>query len=361
MQVDRARVHLDVRRRRRRRCRAAGRWPSPPPRPGRRRCRAGRRRAGPRCGPVPAGGPAGAACPAATSASSTGRAASPPNRSRSAGVERQLGGGAAQVRAEHVRVGRVEHGRLDRRGRTAPPGGAPGRCRAGRPGPPARTSASSAGAAGPARLLPQRGQGARVAGEQHRVQPGHVDAELQRVGGGQAEQRAVEQRLLQGAPLLAQVAGPVGGHPVAELGHRLVQRPAGRASATTSAPRRERTKASVRTPSATASASRSAVSIAAAGRAGSGRRRRRPVGPWPGSSGGSQSANGRPPRAAARRPRSRRVTGRPVSRAAAAPGRPAVAEAEDRTRGAGCAAAYRAATPAQPAETWATCEPNTPR
>ena len=77
-----------------------------------------------------------------------------------------------------------------------------------------------AGPAGPSRLLPQRGQRARIAGQQHGVQTGHVDAEFQRVGRGEAEQRAVEQPLLQLAPLLAQVAGPVGGHPVGQLRHR---------------------------------------------------------------------------------------------------------------------------------------------
>ncbi len=80
-----------------------------------------------------------------------------------------------------------------------------------------------AGASGPARLLPQRRPGARISADHDRVQPDQVDPQLQGVRRGQTEQLAVQQRPLQLATLLAQVAGPVRGHPVAEPRHRLVE------------------------------------------------------------------------------------------------------------------------------------------
>ncbi len=84
------------------------------------------------------------------------------------------------------------------------------------------------GATGPPGLLPHRRDRAGVPGQQHHVQTGHVDAELQRVGRRQSQQRTVEQPPLQFAALLPQVTGPVGGHPVDQLRHRPGQRPAGR-------------------------------------------------------------------------------------------------------------------------------------
>ena len=140
--------------------------------------------------------------------------------------ERGLVGGAGELRREHVRVGRVEHRRLDRPPeqclrvvhqvgveRVVPRHQYGERLVAGAPGPPG--------------LLPQRRAGAGPAADQHRVQPDQVDAEFERVRGGEAEQVAVQQRPFQLAAFLAQVAGPVGGHPVAQPGHRLVERPPG--------------------------------------------------------------------------------------------------------------------------------------
>ncbi len=54
-------------------------------------------------------------------------------------------------------------------------------------------------------------------GHQDRVQPGHVDAELQRGGGGQAGDLAGPQRFFQRPPLLRQVAGPVGGDSLGQV------------------------------------------------------------------------------------------------------------------------------------------------
>ena len=165
---------------------------------------------------------------------------------------------AAQARcgAEHVRVGRVEHRRLDRR--------AEQRLRVVHQVGVQRVVAGHqhrerllAGPPGAARLLPERGPGAREARDQHRVQPGQVDAQLQRVGRGEAEQVAAEQRLLQRAPLLPQVAAAVGGHPVPQLRGDLGEQRARADRGHDSAPRRERTNASVRAPSTTRSASRS--------------------------------------------------------------------------------------------------------
>ena len=147
--------------------------------------------------------------------------------------QRQLGRGAAQLRAEHVGVGRVGDGGLDRPAEHRPR--VVGEVVVQRvvagdeddqrlllrpPGPPG--------------LLPQRGERARVAGQHDGVQPGDVDAELQRVRRRHAEQVAGRQGPLQLAALLGQVAAAVGVHPAHEvvaaavvqqaaglLGHRL--------------------------------------------------------------------------------------------------------------------------------------------
>ena len=63
-----------------------------------------------------------------------------------------------------------------------------------------------AGAARAARLLPQRGAGARLAGDEHGVQAGDVDAELEGGRGGEAEEFAGVQGRLQGAAFLGEVA-----------------------------------------------------------------------------------------------------------------------------------------------------------
>ena len=139
--------------------------------------------------PVPAGGRGGAAARARRAGGSSSAAAGPKSAEVGLG-ERDLGGGGAQVRGQDVGVVRVEDGRLDRRAGRAPRGGGRDRCPAGRPGRPGRP-------ARPARRGPARpacchsgGAGAGIAGDEHGVQPGDVDAELQRVGGGQPEQLA---------------------------------------------------------------------------------------------------------------------------------------------------------------------------
>ena len=178
-----------VGRRRRRRCRAAARCRLDHPHRRAAGCRACRRR----------GRARGAA---STSRPAVGEAARGDQvvqqqlgrrrrtSSQSASVSGSSAAAHAQVRPEDVRVGRVEHRRLDRAAEERLAGGARGRCRAGRRarrGPRARPWP----APGPPGLLPERGDGAGEPGDQHRVEPGDVDAELERVGGGHAEQLAV--------------------------------------------------------------------------------------------------------------------------------------------------------------------------
>ncbi len=68
-------------------------------------------------------------------------------------------------------------------------------------------------APGTAGLLPEGGPGAGEAGHDHGVQPGDVDAQLQRVRGRHAQEVTADQGGLQRPPLLRQVAAPVGRHP----------------------------------------------------------------------------------------------------------------------------------------------------
>ena len=115
--------------------------------------------------------------------------------------ERQLVGGAADLGLGHERVRRVHHRRLRR----------PGEELGGMVEVPLVELVVAGhehrrrrleGPAGPAGLLPERRQRAREPVEHDGVEAGHVDAELQRVGGGDAEQLALgEGRLqLRGAP-----------------------------------------------------------------------------------------------------------------------------------------------------------------
>ena len=67
------------------------------------------------------------------------------------------------------------------------------------------------GASGAARLLPQGGAGAGIAGDEDGVEPGDVDAEFEGGGGGEAEELAGVQGAFQGAALLGEVAAAVGG------------------------------------------------------------------------------------------------------------------------------------------------------
>ena len=82
-------------------------------------------------------------------------------------------------------------------------------------------------AAGAADLLPGRGDGAGIAGEDGGVQPADVDAELQRVGADDAEHLAVAQAPLDGPPLRGQVAAAIAAHPrprAAAFAERLADR-----------------------------------------------------------------------------------------------------------------------------------------
>ena len=196
-------------------------------------------------------------------------------------------------------------------------------------------------------------EGAGPARDQHRVQAGDVDPELERGGGGQPDQAPVAQRRLQPPPVLGQVAGAVG----RDLGVRgaaaASPRPPPRrassdrraASATASAPRRDLMKASVGTFSLTSRPSRSAASAVAV------RRSRAPASPRASVSGGSHSANVSGPRGEPSSVTSSASS--PVSSRAQAPG---VAdrgrgEHEDRPRpAAGLGRSVMRDDPAQPAQ-----------
>ena len=83
----------------------------------------------------------------------------------------------------------------------------------------ARDEDGEAGAAatGPAPLLPERRHGARKADRDRAVEGADVDPELERVGGGDAEQLAGHQALLDLAPLRRCVAGAIRGEPGSSL------------------------------------------------------------------------------------------------------------------------------------------------
>ena len=125
--------------------------------------------------------------------------------------ERDFGGGRAQMRGEDVRVVRVEDrglhrlveeglGVVDEEGVQRVVAGDQDRQRA------------LPGASGAARLLPQGGPGARVAGDDDGVQAGDVDAEFEGGGGGEAEEFAGVEGAFEGAAFLGEVAAAVGGH-----------------------------------------------------------------------------------------------------------------------------------------------------
>ena len=117
---------------------------------------------------------------------------------------------------QHVGVGRVDDGRLGRAGEDL-----------GGVGHEPLVELVVAGdehgdgllalAPGPARLLPERGDGAGEAVEHAGVEAADVDAQLQRRGGDDRPQPPGEQVVLDLPALGGQVAAPVGGHAVAQL------------------------------------------------------------------------------------------------------------------------------------------------
>ncbi len=142
--------------------------------------------------------------------------------------EGNLLGGRAEVGPEHVRVVRVEHGGLhrpaDQRLGVVDQVGVE-RVVAGDQHPQGVAGATS----GPPQLLPERGAGAGEADHQDGVEAGDVDAELERVGGGQPDQLAAAQLVLELAPLLGEVAAAVGrdasGQGRVDLGEQLAGGP----------------------------------------------------------------------------------------------------------------------------------------
>ena len=76
----------------------------------------------------------------------------------------------------------------------------------------------AAAAAGAAPLLAERGDRAGERDADRGVERADVDAELERVGGDDAEQLALDELALELAPLLGRVAGAVGRDPLGEVG-----------------------------------------------------------------------------------------------------------------------------------------------
>ena len=219
MQVDRALVDGGVRARGRRRCRAARpsrvstiangvaaraaqRHRAPPgtPRAGAgRTCRPGARAARP---PRPALG---------ERAASAG-----PRNVRVGRLQRALVRGAQQVRGVDLLVLVVEDRRLDR-----PVEELVGVAAEELVERVLARDVDRQPAAAPPRAAPhlaQRGDGARERHADRRVERADVDAELERVGGDDAEQLAVDQPRLELAPLLRRVARAVGRDPLGQVG-----------------------------------------------------------------------------------------------------------------------------------------------
>ena len=213
--------------------------------------------------------------PARTSAASVSVAASPPNRASVGRGQRRLGGGGAQLRSEHVRVGGVEHGRLhrgaeQRRGvvdqvgveRVVP-----------RHEYAERVPTGPAGAAG---LLPQRRQPARVAGTAppRPVRPGPRPAPARWWWPARAAGRRCR-RPLQLPPLLGQVPAAVGGDPLAQPGQQPLQARGGPGWRAPPRPGGTGRRPGYGCRAPTASASRSADSARAERRTGAASQRRR--------------------------------------------------------------------------------------
>ena len=160
--------------------------------------------------------------PRSTSAARTSAVVGP-KRSSSSSVSGSSAAAAHRCGPEHVRVGRVAHGRLD--------GRAEDRRRVMHEIRVERVVAGDqdrervvAGPTCPSGLLPQGCAGAWPAAQQHGVEPGDVDAELERVGRGDPHQPPVAQLRLELAPLLGQVARPVRRHARGEVGLHLGER-----------------------------------------------------------------------------------------------------------------------------------------
>ena len=142
--------------------------------------------------------------------------------------ERELVGGAEQVRGQHVGVLRRDEGVLHRPAveelRVAHEVLVEGVV-TGDEHRQRRLAATAAAA----RLLPRAGDAAGVAGEHRGVQPADVHAELQGVGGGDAQQLTLAQPLLDAAAVLGHVVGAVGREAVGQRGLLLGHHVTGRA------------------------------------------------------------------------------------------------------------------------------------
>ena len=274
--------------------------------------------------------------PAAVSAA-TPSAADGPNSGRSSSRSGSSAAAAAQVRTEDVGVARVEdgglHGSTDQRLGVGDEVGvqrvvAGHQHREGVGAPPA----------GAADLLPHRGPGAGEPGHEHRVESRDVDAELEGVRRGHPAQLARRGARPRGPGGPRAGSRPGRPRPRGTARARPRRAAAAAVSATVSAPRRERTNASVRTPSATRSASRSATSAVAARRTGA------PFSPAYDVNGGSHSPSETWPRAEVSSVTA--STSRPVSRPAETAGSATVAEARTKV---GRGAVVRG-EPTQPAQ-----------
>ena len=129
-----------------------------------------------------------------------------------AGLERPLEGRAAQVREQHVEVVRIDPGLL-RRALEQELGWWMTYWSTGEPDAMRIPTLTSPAPAGAPQLLPRARHRAGIAGEDRDVQRADVDAELQRVGGDDAEDLAVAQAALDRPALRGQVAAAIAADP----------------------------------------------------------------------------------------------------------------------------------------------------
>ena len=132
------------------------------------------------------------------------------------GGEGQLVGGAADVGAEHLGVGRIDDRRFGRPVEQLFGVGHEVLIEGVLAAHQHRQRLLDA-APGPAGLLPERGDGPRVGGEHGRVEAADVDAELEGVGRHHPPELAGEEIGLDLAAFLRQVAAPVGGDGFGDL------------------------------------------------------------------------------------------------------------------------------------------------